>query len=144
MEKEHICGLCIVNDNKVLFVNKENKLSFPVVSYNTYKYTDSLQNYGLNQIEISKNLGTYEIGENFQVEVFSFITEVKDEKKYKQLLDDENMLFIDINMIEDFLASHITLDTSRNQVDQMILKSINAFRGVEEVPKQMKLVLTEE
>lgn len=144
MNKNKMCGLCIVNDNKVLFVNKDSKLSFPVVKYTTYKYTDVLSKYGLKSITVDQDLGVYPIGEELEVSIFGLLTDVYDESKYNALLNDDSMMFIDINMVEDYLDTHISLDEYRNEVDQMIIGSINNLRGIKEVPKQKKLVLTEE
>ena len=139
---EQYCGLFIVKDNKVLFVNKDNQLSFPVVTYTDYRYTNILHNYGLKAKEPSKNLGVYKVGDQFQFEVFGIDTEVKDENEYNSLLKNSSISFIDMNAVEEYLCTNITLDEHRNQNDQMIIKSINVFKGIKEEPKQMKLVLT--
>lgn len=144
MNKNKMCGLCIVKDNKVLFVNKDSKLSFPIVGYTTYKYTDVLSKYGLKSITVDQDLGVYQVGEELEVTVFGLLTDVYDESKYNALLNDDSMMFIDINMVEDYLGTHISLEEYRNEVDQMIIGSINNLRGIKEVPKQKKLVLTEE
>ncbi len=143
MKNEHICGLCIVQDNRVLFVKKDNRLSFPVVSYLHYTCADAIHSYGLKTIGTSKKLGIYTMDEHLKIEVFGMATEIEDYEKYQNLLSQENMLFMDIDEIEDYLCRNITLDDYRNQVDRMITNSIHQFREIEEGPKQMKLVITE-
>ncbi len=141
MKKDCVYGLCIVKDNKVLFVNENNKLSFPVVSSTKYRYTDVLHNYGLKALETFKDLGVYTVGNDFQCEVVGMNAEIADEKQFDSLLHDSSMVFIDMNMVEDYLCTNITLDEHRNQIDQMIVSSINKFRGIEEKPKKMQLVV---
>lgn len=142
-ENKNYYGLFIVKDNCVLICEDNGFFTLPTYNKitNIKEMGATLQDQGLLLNTKDNSPFYYEtiISEEGKVETYYFGGNVTEEF----LSNFKNYTFIDLDLVNSYLASHISLDPRRNSMDNTILNCVHAYLGKENLEEKGKLKIKE-